>query len=708
MATSARIAYLLEQRRANRGLGLFGDRRRILAPSSSSGLNSITKRTITAETSAMVKRYNDGLIGNDEMQAFLKKQSANPVLTPQEKVELEDQVRDFDQRIVKDKLESNYKSAPEGSLAQVQAAQSLADYYNKRAEGMVPGTPAHSQSLENAGVWANNVTTLNNKAELTRRKNLRYIQEQQINQLPTNSSDRAIANAQGYQQLSEQANTDGDPVDANRFQALAYQSQTQAQELQTREETRASVQQVREFAARANVEISKLKDNSPEELQTKSEKAMEVAQMFSDIGDEVNANRYMVIANQAQEKYNKALEENPKQVMQAEIDGVLKDLRQMESDYRYGKEHTWNDGTKSLVTGDVLADKRHTAYSSIVQYYEQGIKMGVKGLEDNVRTYRDYLDKATNSYEKWRNGEIIDVVDKSGKVQEVDVSDPEQRQKYVQGANGQYRPLMKQISNVPGASNLTPTEMRDALKNKRAYVPVDESGYGSDVRGNPIFKDDKGNWNSVSLDTSGNPIMGEDGKPVLTGPTFYPPKYVPEQYVNITTPTGTERVWSQHDETGNIQGWLPEKSSGIKGAQEGLLKQPETYTANILRTNTASSPTGPVNIPPPEIEAPIQTIQPTQQVQGPILPQPKPNATSIQTKMPVYEPPPAQPIPSFGVSQPIIVSKSAQLSTPIPKTQVPISTKITTPAPAPTKNIFQQTGDWLGQQIKNLKLPKLW
>lgn len=231
MAKSARQAQLEAQRNPYKNL-------RILAPQNSA-VNTIAKRTATAELSIMTEKYNDGLIGNEEFRAFLNKQLANPGITENDKAEIEDKVRDFDTLVRKDQLEAVFRSAPENSLEKVTAAQALSNFYKDRAATMVPGTPAHSTALENAGSWSNQAVSVQNTVEKQARTNYRYVQEQKIYQLPTGSSDQAYAKSEMYQKLAEQAAADGDATEMNRFVAQAQQYATMGDQYVEREGERS-------------------------------------------------------------------------------------------------------------------------------------------------------------------------------------------------------------------------------------------------------------------------------------------------------------------------------------------------------------------------------------------------------------------------------------------------------------------------------------
>lgn len=721
MATSARLASLLEQRRASRGL-YSGDKIRVLSPSSNSGISTIARRNISAETDEMIKRYNDGLIGNEDMKAFLNKQVGNAALTPQEKVDIQDKIRDFDTLIQKDKLESVYKSAPDGSFEKIQAAQTLSDFYKKRASGMVAGTPAHSQALENAGVWDQTVADLNVKANRAGQVNLQRQLQQNINTLPTSSSQRSLAEADMYKKLFETSTSQGDQEMADKYAAAYNQAITMANQHGNTETEQLNKQKIKEYIASADLEISKLKTGSAAELAAKRDKAQTVAEMYRQIGDSVNYTHFMSVATEAGQKFDSKVAGNAKAEMKAEVDVQLNELKKLESDYKNGKKITLEDGTTGLITGLALADAKDSAYRAITNYYQQGIDAGITGLEGELVKYQGLLDSNARELSSWQNGDKIDVVGKNGVIMGVDVSNPEVKQKYVEGVNGIYHKLERPVSNIPGASQLTSTELRDYINQGRAYVPVDEKGLGSDTKGNPIFRDQNGNWQSVSV-VNGVPQTDEKGQLILTGPTYYPPKYATEQFVDVPTPTGTQRIWSQHDETGALKGWLPETASTLVGAEKtnALLSKPEDYNSYLIRTNNASTPNGPINAPAPviktssDVPSPIPANAPnTSTKQGavytppqvasvqPSQPSSQPNATSVATKQAV-----SVPAPTFS-SQPA-PSAQIKLATPVPTQSVQ---SIQKPV-QPQQNVIQQavnntisnTVSGLGNlanQVKNL------
>lgn len=296
---SARLAQLLEQRNASKNLN-FGESRKVLSPSSNA-IASISRKTATAELEAMISKYNDGLIGNEEMRSFLQKSVSAPGLTESDKTEIDTQIRDFDSRVQKDQLEAQYKGAPDNSIAKVQAASALAAFYQTRAAGMVPGTPAHSQATENLGVWQNNAVELQQKALTLQRRNMRYGEEQKINQLPNNSAERSYSKAQMYKKLYEQATADGDAEDANKYAAYYQQELTNAEEKATRESDQENKKQLSDFI---NTTINEYHDGkiSGDQALAKLEEADKFAYDTGDTAAQNRLNSLSVTINREVEK----------------------------------------------------------------------------------------------------------------------------------------------------------------------------------------------------------------------------------------------------------------------------------------------------------------------------------------------------------------------------------------------------------------------
>lgn len=289
-----------------RSPSLGGDRIRILAPAAT-GISSIAKANAANESDVMITKYNNGLIGNAEMKSFLQSQVNNPYVSQSDKSQIQTKLADFDVLIEKDRLESVFKTAPENSIAKSQAAQQLSQFYTQRASQMVPGTPAHSQAMENAGVWQQNVQAINENLNKLQRKNLENSKLQQINQLPTSSSERYQAQAEMYKQLYDMAQAQGDQDDAQVYAAKYEQAVTVAEQYAEQEQSKMDVNEIKQFAAQQDLEIAKLTDKTPDEMKAKAEKAYAVAERYAAIGDQLNYTKYMTIGTQAEEKYQKKM-----------------------------------------------------------------------------------------------------------------------------------------------------------------------------------------------------------------------------------------------------------------------------------------------------------------------------------------------------------------------------------------------------------------
>lgn len=242
---SARAASLQAQRSGYNPYGSSG-RIRILAPSNNS-IASIAKKTATNELNVMVARYNNGEISNEDMRNFLTKMGSGIGLSDADKLEVQTQIKDFDSRIVLEKLTANYKSAPDNSLAQLQAAQAIASYHNERAAGQQPGTPAQSTSLQNAADWNNRALDVKSSINKVASQNLRYREELKVNAISDNTSEQAQQKASMWQALYDKAVADGDEVGANKYAAYYQDAITKATDLATSESTKANKKQLTDF-----------------------------------------------------------------------------------------------------------------------------------------------------------------------------------------------------------------------------------------------------------------------------------------------------------------------------------------------------------------------------------------------------------------------------------------------------------------------------
>lgn len=397
---NARQAQLQNQRSAYGSYG-SANKIRLLAPAQT-GISSIAKQNAANETDVMISKYNAGQVSNEEMKSFLQAQVTSPYTSASDKTQIQTKLQDFDVLIQKDKLEATFKSAPENSLQKEQAATALAQFYTNRASTMVAGTPAHSQALENAGVWQQTVTSIQGSVSKQQRKNLENSLLQKINSLPTSSSERSSAQADMYKQLYDMANSQGDTEDAQVYAAKYEQAQTYAQQYGEQEQAKASVAEIKQFAAEQDLEIAKLTDKTSDELKAKAEKAYAVAQKYADIGDQLNYTKYMTMGTQAEEKYYK-------KVATMTASESAKAAFQSEKDY--------SDNIR-------LAQERYVngmfspPFTSAEEEYKDSLNRSVsewKGTIENI--YNTAIDMDANEKISWRGksrraGDVVDEIQK--------------------------------------------------------------------------------------------------------------------------------------------------------------------------------------------------------------------------------------------------------------------------------------------------------
>ncbi len=254
-----------------------GSKIKILAPVNTS-ISTIAKQTASAELSSMVDKYNAGEVGNDAMLSFLTSQVSNPAFSPSDVASIQDQIRNFNSLVQKDSLEASFNSAPENSLAKIQAAQALSNFYGSRASSLASGTPAQSTALSNKASWDTQIQNITNTMQTTQRTNMRYTAEQQINQLPSNSSEKAMQKANMWKALADQATADGDPNVAAQYMANYQQETTNAQQLAANESTTGEKTAIRDYFGQLQNLYHDGKINEQQYLQA-----------LADIGDRVDA-----------------------------------------------------------------------------------------------------------------------------------------------------------------------------------------------------------------------------------------------------------------------------------------------------------------------------------------------------------------------------------------------------------------------------------
>ncbi len=207
MPTSARSASLL----ARRTKSYSGYK--VLTPVDKS-ISTIQKNVVKAEFDSMISKYNAGQVGNEEMRSFLQKSLSNPILTPQEKVDIQTQISDFDNRVNQDKLEAVYKAAPQNTLEQTQAAQALSNFFKKKATNMQVDTPAYSQAMQAAAGYDQKIVDINSSMVKTQRATQRATLFNEVaKSQPTNLEEMKMK-AEAYQTLANQARADGDTTTA--------------------------------------------------------------------------------------------------------------------------------------------------------------------------------------------------------------------------------------------------------------------------------------------------------------------------------------------------------------------------------------------------------------------------------------------------------------------------------------------------------------
>jgi hypothetical protein len=187
-----------------------------------------------AEDDSMIRRYNDGLVSNDEFKAYLTNILARTTITPQERVEVVDRIRDLGVKVEAEKLEAVYRGTRSGTQERITAATNLANYYNARAASLIPGSVAHSNAVQAAGNWENTALTEQDRVERSSRTLTRAQSLAQISgQYDTSDPEGLRQQAKLYMDLRDQAFADGDDAEAFRFESMANNAVARAGTLET-------------------------------------------------------------------------------------------------------------------------------------------------------------------------------------------------------------------------------------------------------------------------------------------------------------------------------------------------------------------------------------------------------------------------------------------------------------------------------------------
>jgi len=232
--TSARKTQAELQREKFAAFYKFQRGRRI--PSLSSKASSIAEKIQRAEDVDMINRYEDGLVSNEEFLSYLKDVLKRPSLSPSDRTKVLDTIRDTQVKIQVDALEAAYTEAPDRSLAKAEAARKIAQFYERRADEMVPGTPAYSNAMQQAARWNAQAESITTAVEKDSRALLRAQRELEISATTDTDSEATAAKAEMFYELAQEAAEDGDVLAAQKYQKMGNEKIQQAQELYLKEQ----------------------------------------------------------------------------------------------------------------------------------------------------------------------------------------------------------------------------------------------------------------------------------------------------------------------------------------------------------------------------------------------------------------------------------------------------------------------------------------
>lgn len=187
-------------------------KRKVLRPGSlSSAADSIARKMADATFESMVKRYSDGAVSNEEMYSYLQSSMSNPYFTDMDKVNIEDKLRDFESAVIGERLQAEFESST--GQDKIGAAQQLAAYYNDRANNLEANTPAQSKAMQAVAEWKGKAEKVYSDIKKDERKLARAEAEFELSQLPP-GLENLQKQAEAYRKLAEQAQQDGENIDA--------------------------------------------------------------------------------------------------------------------------------------------------------------------------------------------------------------------------------------------------------------------------------------------------------------------------------------------------------------------------------------------------------------------------------------------------------------------------------------------------------------
>jgi hypothetical protein len=207
-------------------------KRKVLSPGTlGSSAQTIARKSLDAEFDSMVGKYNDGLVSNAEFLTFLQSSLNNKYFTAQEKVDIQDKIRDFGVRVNVEKMQANYDNA--SGQDRVTAAQSLASYYQQYAATLQSDTPAQSQALQQYANWNAKATAEQDTINRNDRKLSRYRLLSEVSQMEGGTMEKLQKQYEAYVKMAEEAYSDGEEAEGVKYETLANDiANTKAPKLQ--------------------------------------------------------------------------------------------------------------------------------------------------------------------------------------------------------------------------------------------------------------------------------------------------------------------------------------------------------------------------------------------------------------------------------------------------------------------------------------------
>lgn len=419
MATARQTQNLIQRNKAATLYKISGSGTRVL------GLSTFSNRLATQATDAIdqdyTRRYNDGLITPEEYTKHLEEMISRSGLTPTQRTQVTDSIRDVKRNQQISQLQAAYDAAAPNTDAKVAAANALASFYETQAANLGAGTPAQADAQGNASKWKQQATTLKTSIEKTARTSLRYDQLARVSSLPSNDPQTAMEKAQVYQVLANEAFADGATDEGNRMVSAMNQELERAQKL----EVAAQEAQVKEYKGSIVQNMNKVLNDygdgkvGPYDVLTQLSQAEALADQTGDYTLALRINSARDRIEKDIERQQKAGAGAGKKALTEMLDTIEMDIANLETAFKYGTKfmpqsdffkQALPQGADQIDLQDLL-EGRNVAFMALQNLVQQAEGAGIDIPEGRRSTIFEELSKSQTTVESYKRGTLVTYID---------------------------------------------------------------------------------------------------------------------------------------------------------------------------------------------------------------------------------------------------------------------------------------------------------